>query len=355
MTIEDPGRATLEGSLRTSRDPAIEVFGLTKTFERGRRTMMDRLRRRPDERVSVRALDGVSFSVSAGEVFGLVGPNGAGKTTMMKILCTLLEPSSGTARIFGLDVATDAQKVRARLGAMLTGERSLYWKLTARENLEFFAYLYHVPRREVPARVISALRAVTLFDRADDYVERFSTGMRQRLCIARALLPDPPLVVLDEPTSGLDPRAARDLRDQIVQLRKSGRTVLLATHNMAEADELCDRLAIIDRGRVIALDTPAALKRTIGAKDVIHLNIESAIDPAETIAARFGTTGRRQRADDDVSWLSVRCSVAEEVLPSLLEALRRQGVIVRRIDVEPVSLEDVFLALTGRESSAGRN
>jgi ABC-2 type transport system ATP-binding protein len=147
---------------------------------------------------------------------------------------------------------------------MLSGERSLYWKLTARENLEYFAALYHVPPREQRARIGASLAAVQLVDRADDYVERYSTGMRQRLALARALLPDPPLVILDEPTVGLDPQAARDLRDRVRELKRQGRTVLLTTHYMEEADALCDRVGLMHHGLLRAVGAPDELKAELG-------------------------------------------------------------------------------------------
>jgi ABC-2 type transport system ATP-binding protein len=253
---------------------AIEAHALSKEFEKGRRTLWQRLRREPDRRQRFLAVEGVDLAVRRGEVFGLLGPNGAGKTTTMRMLATLLEPTSGSARLLGLDLVTDARRIRASLGAVLSGERSLYWKLTARENLEYFAALYHVPPAEARKRIPQVLAAVRLAERADDYVEKYSTGMRQRLVLARALLPDPELLLLDEPTVGLDPQSARDLRQRIAELRDQGRTVLLTTHYMEEADQLCDRIAIIDHGRIVALDTPAGLKRTIGATEVVPVSLE---------------------------------------------------------------------------------
>ncbi len=270
---------------------AIETRALTKEFEKGRRTLWQRLRGEPDRRERFRAVDGIDLRVEPGEIFGVLGPNGAGKTTTLRMLATLLEPTSGEARVLGIDVRERPREVRARLGAMLSGERSLYWKLTARENLEYFAALYHVPPKDTRARIDRALAEVHLADRAEDYVERYSTGMRQRLALARALLPDPPLLILDEPTVGLDPQAARDLRERVRELRRQGRTVLLTTHYMEEADQLCDRVAIVDHGRIVALDTPAALKREFAG----HERVEQVVHVPTLEDAFINLTGHALR------------------------------------------------------------
>jgi ABC-2 type transport system ATP-binding protein len=329
--------------------PAVETKDLVKVFERGRRTIWQRLRREPDKRDRFRAVDGIDLVVEPGEIFGLLGPNGAGKTTTMKMLATLLIPTSGTIRVLGIDPLARPRDVRARLGAMLSGERSLYWKLTGRENLEYFAALYHVPPDETKARIAKVLAAVKLADRAEDYVERYSTGMRQRLALARALLPDPPLVVLDEPTVGLDPQASRDLRDRVRELKAQGRTVLLTTHYMEEADQLCDRVAIIDHGRIVALDTPAALKRTIRAEEVVHLEIGLDGDEAMVVErlARSATVARSERSNGTLK-VTAHCASARDFVPAAFDAARSTGATIRHVEVVPVTLEDVFLALTGR-------
>src|SRR5258707_3840802 len=200
--------------------PAVDVRGLTKVFEKGRRTLWQRITRQPDKRERFIAVNGIDLRVERGEIFGVLGPNGAGKTTTLRMLATLLEPTSGEVRVLGVDVKANPREVRANLGAMLSGERSLYWKLTARENLEYFAALYHVPPKGQKARIDAALAAVKLSDRADDYVERYSTGMRQRLAVARALLPGPPPVILDGPTVGPDPPGAPRLRDRAPALKR---------------------------------------------------------------------------------------------------------------------------------------
>jgi ABC-2 type transport system ATP-binding protein len=329
--------------------PAVETRDLVKIFERGRRTIWQRVRREPDKRERFRAVDGIDLVVEPGEIFGLLGPNGAGKTTTMKMLATLLIPTSGTIRVLGIDPLERPREVRARLGAMLSGERSLYWKLTGRENLEYFAALYHVPPSETKVRIANVLAAVKLADRADDYVERYSTGMRQRLALARALLPNPPLVVLDEPTVGLDPQASRDLRDRVRELKAQGRTVLLTTHYMEEADQLCDRVAIIDHGRIVALDTPAALKRTIRAEEVVRLEIAVEGDERPVIdrLARSATVARSERSNGTLA-VTAHCASARDFVPAAFDAARSTGATIRHVEVVPVTLEDVFLALTGR-------
>jgi len=330
--------------------PAVEVTGLTKVFEKGRRTIWQRLRREPDKRERFVAVDGIDLRVERGEIFGVLGPNGAGKTTTLRMLATLLEPTSGEVRVLGIDVKRDPRTVRANLGAMLSGERSLYWKLTARENLEYYAALYHVPPKEQKARIDAALVAVKLVDRADDYVERYSTGMRQRLALARALLPDPPLVILDEPTVGLDPQASRDLRDRVRELKRQGRTVLLTTHYMEEADQLCDRIAIIDHGQIVALDTPAALKRRIRAEEVVTLEIGMPSGEDARLIARLGAAGSIARSERHNGTLAVtaHCASARDFVPAAFDAARSEGATIQHVEVVPVSLEDVFISLTGR-------
>src|SRR5215471_17786406 len=302
---------------------AVEASGLTKVFTRGRRTMLQRLRRDPDQRHTHVAVDGIDLQVGEGEVFGILGPNGAGKTTTMRMLATLLEPTRGEARVLGIDVRREPRRVRARLGCVLSGERSVYWKLTARENLEYFAALYHVPPQDARRRIAHALETVELADRADDYVERFSMGLRQRLVLARALLPDPPLLLLDEPTLGLDPQAASDLRERVRDLRSEGRTVLLTTHYLEEADQLCDHIAIIDGGRIVALGTPDELRAHVGAERLVRLRVPSDAAGAEfcerlsllgQVVHRSAAGERTElavRADDPAAFIAGALRLAE--------------------------------------------
>ena len=223
---------------------AIEVNNLTRDYN------------------GLRAVDGITFSVEQGEIFGYLGPNGAGKTTTIRMLTGMLRPTSGTARVMGCDVVEDRQALKPQIGVVFE-DHNIYERLTARDNLVFFARLYRVKR----SRVEEVLTEVGLDARARDKVSTFSNGMRQRMLIARALLHKPRVLFLDEPTKGLDPHVARDLRAIVLDLAKQGMTVFLTTHYMEEADQLSDRVAIIDSGRVVALDTPERLKVQYGENE----------------------------------------------------------------------------------------
>ncbi|MGH2669649.1 MAG: ABC transporter ATP-binding protein, partial [bacterium] len=234
---------------------AVELEGLTKRF--AARGIEEHGRRRRAVRREIIAVDRLDLTIRRGELFGLLGPNGAGKTTTIRMICTLLEPTSGTVRVWAHDAGRAPAEVRRHLGVVLMGERSVYWKLTGRENLEYFAALYQVPREIAKTRITELLDRVGLTPRADDLVERYSTGMRQRLALIKAMVHDPPVLLLDEPTTGLDPQAARNIRDLIRHLHRSEeKTIILTTHYMEEADQLCERVGIIDHGRIIALDAP---------------------------------------------------------------------------------------------------
>jgi ABC-2 type transport system ATP-binding protein len=266
------------------------------------------------------------------------------------MLSTLLEPTSGTARVNGHDVVREATAVRQSLGAVLTGERSIYWKLSGRENLEYFAALYHLPPAVARERIAELLERLELTHRADEYVERYSSGMKQRIAIAKALLANPPVVLLDEPTVGLDPQSARNLRELVADIRREGRTVLLTTHYMEEADQLCDRIGIVDRGTIIALDTPANLKRSINQLDVLRVEVAN-FDEAR--AALLGELGAVERCiassnEDGTVVVALHTSASRDVLPQVIECITAQGGQVRHLETAQPTLEDVFINLTGK-------
>lgn len=269
-----------------STNTAIVLEGVTRRFPARRRAQV----------VEAVALDAVSLTVAAGTLFGLLGPNGAGKTTLLRLISTLLAPSAGRIAVLGYDVVRRPDAVRRRIGAVLGGERSIYWRLTGRENLLYAGALHDLPAAVAVERAGDLLRLVELSDRADDLVERYSTGMRQRLALARALMHDPPLLILDEPTAGLDPQAAEWIRRLLETLsRDQARTIVLATHNMQEADRLCGVVGILDHGRLIALDTPAALKAR-SARDSTGLEQPGAEPSLEMVF--LALTGRSMAAAD---------------------------------------------------------
>lgn len=210
---------------------------------------------------TIEALKSVSFSIKKGEIFGLLGPNGAGKTTTIKILTTLLAPSSGEATVLGYHCFGDENKIRPKINFVFGGERSLYWRLSAYDNLQYFGDLYRIPSKILKDRIPSLIKLVGLEGREHERVESYSKGMKQRLQIARGLINDPEILFLDEPTIGLDPVGAKDLRNIILSLKNQNKTILLTTHYMYEADELCDRIAIINNGELLDLDTSLELKR----------------------------------------------------------------------------------------------
>ncbi len=297
------------------------------------------------------AVDGVSLTIERGEIFGLLGPNGAGKSTTIRMLCTLLEPTSGTAKVNGYDIIKQANDVRRSLGTLLAGERSIYWKLTGRENLEYFAALYHIPPVYIRKRVTELLERMELTERANELVEKYSTGMKQRVAIAKALLARPPILLLDEPTLGLDPQAARHLREMISQLKNEGHTILLTTHYMEEADQLSDRIGIIDQGKIIALDTPDALKQRINQKEIVKLEVAGWREEfAATLRAlpEVDNIIARRPGEADLWEVTLQAGNSRAVLPGIVEGISHNGTRLVNLNIVRPSLEDVFINLTGK-------
>jgi ABC-2 type transport system ATP-binding protein len=286
----------------------------------------------------VEAVKDVSFSVSRGEVFAFLGPNGAGKTTTIKMLCTLARPTGGTATVGGFDVQRQPKAVRRRIGLVFQ-EQTLDDQLTAEENLRFHAVLYHVPRAEVDERIDRVLRLVALANRRGDLISTFSGGMARRLEIARGMLHTPAVLFLDEPTIGLDPQTRALMWEDVLRLRRDeGVTIFLTTHYMDEA-EYADRIAIIDRGSIVALDTPDELKHLVEA-DTVEL---TTADDAQA-AGRLSDAGFRVSQGEEA--LVIFVQDGETQVPRLIEVA---GVPVRKVHVHRPTLDDVFLHFTGRQ------
>ena len=292
------------------------------------------------------AVSDVSFSIQQGELFGLLGPNGAGKTTTVKMLTTLLIPSGGIATILGLDLVKDAAKVRPNVGFIFGGERGLYWRLSALDNLRYFASLYYVDSKVAKKRIPELIEMVGLKGRENEKVEGYSRGMRQRLHIARALLHDPEVLFLDEPTMGLDPIGARELRMTVRNLQSANKTILLTTHYMFEADALCQRIAVINKGKIVAMDTPDKLKANV--QDLSVVEIETYGIPPQVVekirkldfVVDVSVENRDQR-----QVLLVHTPRGPEAVPVLVENLNglRMGKVITR---EP-TLEDAYVRLVG--------
>jgi ABC-2 type transport system ATP-binding protein len=292
----------------------------------------------------VEAVRGVSFEVHSGELFGLLGPNGAGKTTTIKMLITLLLPTSGTATVLGYDVVKDPREVRRRVGYVFGGDRGLYERLSALDNLRYFAELYAVPARDQKARIGELLEMVGLTGRENERVEGYSRGMRQRLHIARGLLHRPPVLFLDEPSIGIDPVGARELRQTVATLVEQGTTVLLTTHYMFEADELCDRIAVIADGRIIASGTPAELKRGVIDGRVVEVEVYGS--PEGALPALRALPGVRSVAVEDAGTaqrIVVRAEPDAEVAPAVLACL--DGIRLGRVATREPTLEDAYVEL----------
>lgn len=291
------------------------------------------------KRPNVVALSDVSLHVGAGEVHGLLGPNGAGKTTLVKILSTILLPTSGSARVMGYDVVTDTAAVRVLIGIVLGGERGLYNRLTARQNLSYWAALYRVAPADARTRIARLLERFGLADRADDRVQTYSRGMRQRLHLARGMIHDPSVLFLDEPSTGMDPVAAREFRSIVRELAAEGRTIFLTTHDMAEAEALCDRVTLIDHGRVLATESPTVLSRRLSLYD----RIECVGAEAEVLKELCSVSGvdlvtvTAEGARIDVG--------ADAAVGDVMRRLVAAGVTSLRV-TRP-GLEEVYLRLVG--------
>jgi len=290
------------------------------------------------------AVKDISFTVDYGELFGIVGPNGAGKTTTIKMLTTMLIPTSGAATVLGYDVEKNVRKVRESIGIVLGGERGLYTRVNALQNLRYFADLYGVPTDVREKRVKKLLHFVGLWDRRNDRVETYSRGMRQRLHLARGLINDPKVIFLDEPTIGLDPEIAIETREMIKGLVKEGKTILLTTHYMYEADELCRRVAVIRKGEIVALDTPSALKKYVRDTSVVEIDAfgvtEKCVETLKKVPEVLAVTAN---LSEDKQVVKIQTPKGSEIISDLQEVLKECRI--NDIKIKEPTLEDAYLRL----------
>lgn len=296
----------------------------------------------------VPALRGINFEVNQGEIFGLLGPNGAGKTTTIKILTTLLLPTSGQVSIFGKDIQKQAKEIRPDINFIFGGERSLYWRLSAEDNLKYFADLYNIDVHTQKKIVPELLELVGLSDRAKTKVETFSKGMKQRLQIARGLINDPKIIFLDEPTIGLDPEASLGMRKLIIDLKSRGKTILLTTHYMVEADILCDRIGVINHGEIVALDTPQGLKSLAHGWSTLELKVFGLNDDVFQEIKKMSNVDFATLSNvNEDQVIRIQTSKMDHVLPLVLQYLEDKYVRVLDVVKREATLEDAYLKLLG--------
>jgi len=309
---------------------AIEIHNLTKKF--GNFTAVDKL----------------SLNVKEGEIFGFLGPNGAGKSTTIRVLCTLAQPTSGYAKIAGFDLVKESDRVRENIG-LVAEKMIMYDRLTAAENLRFFGKLYDIPKQKLEGRIDELLELVDMQKWKDTQISKFSTGMKQRINVIRALLPEPKILFMDEPTLGLDPQTTFSIRDIIRDINKSGVTVILTTHAMSEAEALSDRVAIIDHGKIAALDTPENLKKLVSSSDNTVFGIKITNLTSELIEKIDALDCVTTLAQQDHHNLKISAN-GTNAMDRIIDTIRQEGGSIASITNSTEStLEDVFLAVTGKQ------
>ena len=341
-------------------EPVVEARELTKYYPRlaassGGYGLWQRFSRQSERLLAVDHLD---FSIGRGEIFGLLGPNGAGKTTTIKMLCGLLIPDEGAGLIGGLDIQKEPLAVKRSLGVLLDNpERGFILKLSGRDNLEFFASVYGMARVDGRARVSELLHLVGLQDSADEEMQKYSRGMKQKLAISPGRLPDPPVIILDEPTLGLDPQSAYEIRTFIRErLKEEGRTVLLTTHNMQEVERLCDRVAIVNNGSLIALDSPENIAQELNKRQIIeiHLGCESPAALSELRSLPGVTQVESQPVNDESSEciVTVWATPESEVMGLAVKAVLKHTDALLAVSRKTPSFEEVFIDLVSSDASA---
>lgn len=333
---------------------AILTQNLSRVFEtRLRRGFFGKRKQEGGEEKAdgkVLALDKVSLRVKEGELFGLLGPNGAGKTTLIKILCTLLLPSEGKAWVKGYDVSKDPFPIRRIINVVSGGETSGYGLLTTRENIWMFSQFYGIPSKQAKKRIDELLRRFGLWDKRNAKVRTLSTGERQKSNVVRGFMTDPSIIFLDEPTLGLDVNASRIIRDYIRHWvrEERGRTVLLTTHYMAEADELCDRVAIIDKGRIVACDSPKSLKKLVRKSSTFRFEVDFLRNP-ETLRGIRGVENFTYKHDGRLNRTNLQFIVRDEsCIADIVSEMVRRKSRIHAVEKSEPTLEDVFISLVGR-------
>jgi len=328
---------------------AIQTINLTKTFK----TKTPNTSFLHRKTFSVNAVDNLNLNIKKGELFGLLGPNGAGKTTLVKILCTLLPPDEGTAIVNGFDVVKQQMRVKQSIGTIFSvGERGFFWRLSGYSNLEFFAAINNVPRSGRRQRIMEVLELVGLQEKAFEVFQKYSGGMKRKLALARALLADPPILLLDEPTTGLDVTSSRNIRDFIKNdlSKKQGKTVFYTTHYIEEVSQMCDRVAIMKKGEIVALDTPDALRGMTKKGEVADIVVKNMSEAqVNRLRGLAGVSGLASEVQDSVLG-QMRLRVHLEnggSLPIVLDFFFREKIKLVNFRQEEPTLEDAFIELTG--------
>lgn len=292
----------------------------------------------------VKAVDGIAFDVQEGEIFGLLGQNGAGKTTTIKMLITLLAPTSGVCKVLGADTFGQEKEIRNRINFIFGGEMGVYRRLSARDNLRYFSNLYHIDSAVAEKHICELLELVGLTDKADLLVETYSKGMIQRLQIARGLVNDPEIIFMDEPTVGLDPLGARMLREIIRKLKRQGKTVMLTTHYMFEADELCDRIAIINKGHLVALGTPKELKCSVHGLSTMEISVGKITDELlDQVKIIDGVKSVTAKGNGRGTSIIIKHLSDKDISGRTLTLLRDQGIY--SFSHKELTLEDAYIQL----------
>lgn len=336
---------------------AIETTGLTKRFIRRRK--LKQIVLHPLQREAITALDGIDLQIKEGELFGILGPNGAGKTTLIKLLSTLILPDQGKAWVNGYNVLHNEESIKQSIGLVTGEERSFYWRLSGRGNLQFFATLYNMSSSQAERRINEILKTLELQDKADDLFHTYSTGIKQKLALARGLLNNPKILFIDEPTKSLDPIAAQNIRKLIREelVKEQGKTVFLATHNLEEAEEMCDHLDIIDRGRILCQGTPSEIRKSVSKEDRYILKVRNLT--AETLKRIkkqkevVRLSYHLEPANSSLSILEAHLLEHETSLPLLIKTLVRAGVSILDCNHFKIPLEDIFAQIIKEKGSDG--